>query len=162
MAAAIPIVVSMVGAYMSYQSQQDAASAQEKISRENARQQEMAAEMNARRTTRETEEESRRMKDQQRKQESTARAKAAASGVQMSGSISSYLEGMMSENVKQREWLEKSGKSKAEEYLWSGQSSADITRMEGSMRADASRMKGYGALVSGVGSAYTAGVGTYW
>lgn len=162
MAAAIPIVISVAGAYLSYKSQQDAASDQEKMARENARQQEMAAEMNARRVSQETDEESRRMSKMQREQEATARAKAAASGVQQSGSISEYLEGMMSENQAQLDWHKKSGQSRVDEILWTGQSQADLSRMEGKYRSDASKSKSYGALLSGAGDVYGYGKGTYW
>lgn len=162
MAAAVPIVISVIGTYMAYKSQQDAASAQEKIGRENARQQEMAAEMNARRVSQETDEEARRMSKMQSEQEAGARAKAAASGVKMSGSISDYLEGMMTENKAQLDWQQKSGKSKVDEILWTGQSGANLSRMESKYKSDASKAGSYASLIGGAGDIYGYGKGTYW
>ena len=68
----------------------------------------------------------------------------------------------MSENAAQLDWLRKSGKSRADEYLWAGRTGADITRREGQALADAQKWKGYGALIGTAGDVYGYGKGTYW
>ncbi len=71
------------------------------------------AEANAKLQEQQTAEEARRLAKEQEKVESTAKARAAAGGAQVSGSQALFLADMKSEHGKELAWLQKSGQSKA-------------------------------------------------
>ena len=126
------IFLTIASGLMQYQQGQRAADAQEAIARENAR-----------RKALETEEAIRRQRAEADKQEAQARARAAASGVTVSGSISEYLMAMEEANADKIAWLRKAGYSQA-----------DIIEKEGSLQADITRTNALGSLVGTAGSAY--------
>ncbi len=134
MAVAMAFFTVMSGV-MQYEAAQDAADDQEEIGRENAR---LIAE--------ETEESARREEKAAAAAESQSRARAAASGVTLSGSTSEYLSEQQKANAERIKWLRKSGSSRA-----------SITEREGAMTASATRAQGTAKLVGSVGSAYS-----YW
>ncbi len=125
-------IFSIASGVMQYKAAQDAADDQEEIARENAR---LIAE--------ETEESARREEKAAAAAESQSRARAAASGVTLSGSTSEYLSEQQKANADRIKWLRKSGKSRA-----------SITEREGAMTAGATRARGTANLVGSVGSAY--------
>ena len=70
------------------------------------------AEDNADRARQENEEEARRLRISQRRNQSALQARAAASGIKLSGSTSNYLDQYEEEGDKQYDWLKKSSKSR--------------------------------------------------
>lgn len=71
------------------------------------------AQANARLQERQTAEEARRLSKEQSKVESTAKARAAAGGIEVSGSQSLFLQDMKKEHSRELTWLQSSGRSKA-------------------------------------------------
>lgn len=78
------------------------------------------AERNAELIRRETDEQARRMKSQQKRRQSTLRARMAASGTKMDGSNKTFLEEYVEEDERQLEWLQESGDSRAALTLRAG------------------------------------------
>jgi hypothetical protein len=74
---------------------------------------EKAGRRNAARLEAETEETKRRTRREQRKRQSSLRARAAASGIKLSGSTKTFLDDYVEEDERQLSWLEESGKSQA-------------------------------------------------
>ena len=103
----------------------------------------------------ESREEGRRLKFQAEKEQSLARARAAASGITMAGSPGLYVSEM--ENVMQDEldWLRKSSESRQ-----------DITRRTGEYQRDIAQTRAEGARIGGVqsllGGAYGVGESYNW
>lgn len=101
------------------------------------------AEKNAKRNAefirRETAEQSRRLKSQQRRQQSTLRARMAASGVKMDGSSKTFLEEYVQEDERQLQWLEESGESRA-----------NLTRQAGKDEESAYRSRALSSFFSSV------------
>jgi hypothetical protein len=79
------------------------------------------AKLNAGLTMEETNEQQRRMQTDIDQTEGIAKAISAASGVQMSGSRKIAVDEMQSENIKQLQWLRKSGIRKAKVVQLGGQ-----------------------------------------
>jgi len=73
---------------------------------------ESIAEDNAHRAKMEAEEEARRLSRSQRRNQSSLRARAAASGIKLSGSTKTYLDEYVDEDSRQLDWQKKSGKSR--------------------------------------------------
>ncbi len=119
MAMALPYLMVGIQAYGMY-STDEAADDQEDIARENADRQRM-----------ESEEAVRRLTKRQEQSESQAKAMAAASGVQVSGSIEDYLDIMQKTNKSEADWLKKSGLSAASIMQREGELQADMTRTQG-------------------------------
>lgn len=131
----IAVAVAAAGAAYSAYSAHEAAAEQKKI-----------AAQNAARIKAENEEALRRLKKQQASNLSEARARAAASGMDTSGTQKSYLDEMADAFKSETDWLRSSGASQAA-----------ITQREGNLRADATRSAGISKGISGVASA-----ASYW
>ena len=91
--------LTALGVFQQYQAAQDARDAE----RENARLIEA-----------ENVEQARRMESENEARESSARARAAASGVNLTGTTGEYLSEMERENTRQENWLKRSGASRAD------------------------------------------------
>lgn len=112
MAVAVPYIalaLSAASAGMQYKAGQDA----KKASRENARLVQM-----------ENAEEARRLQREQAKQQSSAIARAAASGGALSGSSELFMKTQQQEHAKQLQWLKTAGKMQASVYRKQGSSAA--------------------------------------
>lgn len=94
--------VSLFGAYNQYEAGRDAA----KLAKD------------------ESNEQIRRQQAQDRARLAESRARAAASGINLSGSTSDYLSAMEREQGRELNWLRKSGKARAEAFKDEGASSA--------------------------------------
>lgn len=101
----------------------------------------------------ETTESVRRAKDKAARVEGESRARAAASGARLSGSLGISLDYMSEENARQIDWMGKAGASRARMALMGG----DMRSQAQSARADAFTAQAWGSLASGVSSTYTAG-----
>jgi len=106
----------------------------------------------------ETQEQARRVSAQQREAESMALAKAAASGVQVSGSTKDYLSDMSTENKRQLDWLKKSGKSKANLARSGAYVSASGVRESGTQ----AKYGGYSDAVKTAGTTIAKGADEGW
>ena len=73
-----------------------------------------AANRNADRAMAEAAEEKRRARRQQRKKQSALRARAAASGIKLTGSTKTFLDDYVEEDERQLSWLDRSANSRAE------------------------------------------------
>ena len=103
------------------------------------------AKANAKLQEQQTAEEARRLAIEQRKVESTARARAAAGGIQVNGSQSLFLADMKAENDKDLAWLKKAGDRKA-----------DVTRQGGSNARSQAMAGALGTAAGAVSTAYSA------
>ena len=65
------------------------------------------------------------------REEAASRARAAASGLTISGSISDFLEDQEQTNRENVAWTRKAGKNRANIQLGEGQLASDITRKQG-------------------------------
>ena len=126
---------SLVLGGLQYRASRKAANKQEDIARDNMQLQK-----------RETEEASRRERSEADRIESASRARAAASGVLMTGSQGEYLSEQQKANQDRIRWLQESGASRA-----------SIIDKEGTATAKATRTAGLGKLASSVGQSYS-----YW
>ena len=70
-----------------------------------------SADRNADRVAEENEESKRRSRREQRQRQSQLRARAAASGIKLSGSTKTFLDDQVNEDERQLSWLDRSGKS---------------------------------------------------
>lgn len=98
-----------------------------------------AADDNADRLKAESEEEKRRMRIEQRDKQSSLRARAAASGVELSGSTSTVLSNYVDEDERQLSWLGSAADSQA-----------SIIRKEGKNAKKNSTYGAYGSFFSTV------------
>ena len=101
----------------------------------------------------ETAESTRRAKDQADKAEGTSRARAAASGVTLDGSLGIALGSMEEEHDRQINWMATAGASRARMALLGGEmrSSAQLAR------GDAFSAQVWGSAFAGASSLYSAG-----
>ncbi len=133
------VVIAAAGTAYTVYSTERAASEQKKI-----------AAANAARIKAENEEALRRLKKQQAATMAEARARAAASGVQVEGTQKSYLEEMKEAFKSETDWLRDSGASQA--Y---------ITQREGTLRAQTTSATGISAGFQGASGAL-AGAANYY
>ena len=122
------MVISLASGVFQFASAQKAANEQEDI-----------ADQNAKREKEEAEELAQRAEDTAAREESLARARAAASGVG-GKSTNLYISDLTKRNQREIDWMRKSGKSKAK-----------ITQREGRAAASATRSQGAGSLFSSIG-----------
>lgn len=100
-----------------------------------------AAKRNADRLMRESQEEQRRARKEQRQKQSTLRARAAASGVKLSGSTGTVLDNYVQEDEKQLAWLSESAKERA-----------SIIRKQGKTDKKNAQYGAYGSFFNTVGN----------
>lgn len=106
----------------------------------------------------ETAESVRRAKDAAAKAEGTSRARAAASGLELDGSLGLSLSDMSQEHMRQIDWMAKAGASRARMAIMGGDLRSDAQ----SARADQFTAQSWGAISSGVSGGYTAGASAGW
>ena len=111
----------------------------------------------------ETEEMARRQQLQNERMESTAQARAAATGFKSgTGSLATYINDLKQENQAELDWLVKSGQSKAEIEAMKG----EYSYLTAKSIADATAAEGTTNLISGIGStvssAYSGGKTIGW
>lgn len=111
------------------------------------REQAKIAERNALLEKRELQEQTRRQAAEDRRIRGTALARAAASGMRISGSVSASLEYLEEEQGRQLDWLKTAGASRIRLNLRSGLLQAKATTMQG-------RTQQLGSLFQGVSSAF--------
>ncbi len=147
---AAKIGTAAYGAYASYEAAQESASA----AREAAATQNRVTLMNVRAQQAETAETMRRTRMQMQSEESTARAKAAASGVRVSqGSAADYLSFMSDENKSQLDWMQQAGTSQANIL----QAEGDARAKAYSTQAKTAKLQGTAALAGGLSGAFAIG-----
>ena len=86
--------------------------------------------------------------------ESLARAKAAASGAALSGSMADYLSFLETENLQQFEWLKTSGSSKLAAMEAAGASNVRAIKTQADAQGDAA----IGAVIGGAASTFQTGL----
>ena len=138
-AAAITALIGAGAQFYSSMQQAEAAEEGERI-----------AEKNAQRAELETEEQARRLKAQQEKNQSLARARAAASGAG-GESIDTYLEDMEDEDYRQLDWLRRSGYNRSQ-----------IMRDEGRMYGRAGRARATAGMFSAGADIFGAAAKAPW
>ena len=106
----------------------------------------------------ETAESVRRAKDKAAKAEGTSRARAAASGVRLDGSLGLSLDSMSDEHTRQIEWMATAGASRARLALLGGEMRSDAA----SARADQFQAQTWGAIATGAGNIYSSGKDSGW
>lgn len=157
MAQAIPMMLMVAGAAMSFKSQSEAASAQKDAARGAQR----LAEMNARNQERESERELENMSRAQAKEQSFNRAKAFASGISEDdlGSMGLALDEQKQVNQEEFDWTKLAGQNEAAITRQGGQNAYD----SGKARAKSTQSGAYASLLSGAGNVYGAGkTAGYW
>ncbi len=90
----------------------------------------------------ENQEQARRLKKQQDQTVALARARAGASGIEETGTVTSYIDEMKKNFALERDWLAKSGKR-----------GAGLENRRGRYEYQAGRAQAWGTLFSGIGSA---------
>ncbi len=141
MAVAVPLVMGGVQAYTTYKGYKD----QKKAAKESERSYERDVEYQRM----ETEEQVRRTELEHQQQEAKARALAAASGTKVQGTVSMFLKEMEEENLREIDWIAKSGASRADIIRERGR----MARKEGKARAQSTLYEGIAGGISSVGKA---------
>jgi len=144
--AAVATIFSTVVAIDSQNKARQAANQRARDEKEMARQD--AANIEA-----ETEESVRRAKDQAAKAEGESRARAAGSGLDLTGTMDIGLNSMSEEHVRQIDWMAKAGASKARMAVLGG----GMRSKAASSQADQFQAQMWGSAAKGVSSVYTAG-----
>ncbi len=153
MAPAMPFIAAAslaFGIYSSVQAskqQKAAADEAERIGRENA------ANIEA-----ETQESARRTKKAQDQELATAQARAASSGLEVGGTLSTFLSNLEEGQAESLAWLEKSGANRARLAELSG----GYTAATGRAGASATLAAGVSQAGSDAQSLYSAGKGQWW
>lgn len=111
------------------------------------REQEKLAEKNALLDKRQLQEETRRQAAEDRRIRGSALARAAASGMKISGSVSASLEYLEEEQGRQLDWLKTAGASRIRLRLEAGKLAGKATQIKG-------RSQQLGSLFQGVSSAF--------
>lgn len=101
----------------------------------------------------ETEESVRRAKDKAAKVEGESRARAAGSGLELTGSLDISLDSMAEEHERQIAWMGQAGAERARHALRGG----EMRSQAQSARADAFTAQMWGSAFQGASSVYTAG-----
>ena len=138
MAAAIPYVVAALGIYSASESHKGAV-----IQRDAAAEAQRLADLQADAARAETEEGIDRARTAQEKLEGMTRARIAASGVTATGSMSSYLDEMMTTHKGELDWMEKAGATRADVAAVEGRL-ASQTALAGARRSQASAIGSLG------------------
>lgn len=136
------IASSGVRAYLKYDAAKDAEHAMKQAAKRTS----ALNELNERAMQAQNAETERRLAAQNRTAEGIARARAAASGVALTGSMADYLSFMRDENLKEFEWTQQSGKSKLEALKAAGES--DVRALK--TKAKAAGKEATGAIIGGV------------
>lgn len=153
--AVVGAVAAVFSAYTAYKGASDAKDAAQEAA---AREKEFAAQ-EAAAIEAETEESQRRAKDQAARVEGESRARASASGLEISsGSLDIALDSMSEENARQIDWMGKAGASRARMALMGG----DMRSAGQSARANAFQAQAWGAIGSGVTNTYSSGAKAGW
>lgn len=130
-------------AYSSYESHEA-----KKDAREAAKEALALSELNASAAEQENQEAMRREERQQESDESLARAKAAASGVDIDdGSVGGYLQDMKAENELQLDWMKRSGLMNVDIIRRGGMAAYN----QGKATAKAHQRRALGSIIEGVG-----------
>lgn len=106
---------------------------------QSGKQAEDIANMNASNMRRETEEEARRLERQQKMNQASMRARAAASGIKLDGSSALYIDEQKKEDKRQLDWMKEAGENRAL-----------LTQVEGSYNRRNAEYSSYGTLLSGI------------
>ncbi len=157
MAPAVPYIAlafTVGGTAYSVSSQRKAAQRQEAA----AQQSEQIGRENAATIEGETREQVRRQKLKDASDAGSAKAKAAASGLENTGTISTFLSDMTTAQKESLDWLSKSGEQRARIAQLSG----EYTAGQGRAAATGTRASSVNTAVSGFGSAYNIGDSQNW
>lgn len=147
---ATKLVIDVGKAYYEYDSAKDAEKAADKAADRTS----ALNALNERAQQAENAETERRAALTNKQTESLARAKAAASGAAMTGSVSDYLSFLEAENLEEFEWLQKSGASTLNAMQASGATAVQTLKDQ----ADVYGRQATGAAISGVASAFQTGM----
>ena len=109
--------------------------------------------LNERAMQAENAEKTRRISAQNSRQESLARAKAAASGVALTGSTADYLAELEGENLKELEWTQSALQGKLNALTMAGNLQEESLHQ----RAKAAGSKKTGAIIGGLGETFEIG-----
>lgn len=139
---AAPLITLATSAF-SVITQMRAAGAQEDAAAESRR----LAELNAQYLEQESREEERRLRYQSEREQATARARVAASGVTMQGSPGLYLEEMQKVLGQEIDWLRRSTELRKEQEQFGG----EIAYRTGLERARSTRVRGIQSGIAGFG-----------
>ena len=110
--------------------------------------------LNERAQSAENAETERRTLAQSQQTESLARAKAAASGASLTGSMASYLSFLEKENLQQFEWLKTSGAAKLSSMQAAGASNVRALKTQADAQGDLAK----GAVLEGASSTFQTGM----
>lgn len=136
------IISGGVKAYLQYDAAKDA----EHAAKQAAKRTSALNELNEMALQAENSEKERRLAQVNKSAESLARARSAASGVALTGSVADYLSFMKDENLKEFDWTQQSGASKLAALKASGESSVKALKTQ----AKASGKSATGAIIGGV------------
>lgn len=135
----VPAIMSVFGGIQGYESGRQMESQADEMER--------LAERNSLLERRELAEQVRRQTEEDYRIRSAALARAAASGVRVSGSVADYLDYMEDEQARQLRWLKTAGASRIRLNLEAGKTQADATRT----RAETQK---WGSLIQGFTTAF--------
>lgn len=135
----IPIISAVLGAASSYR-QYESGKEAEKMAKENAK-----------RARAETAEEVRRQQAANAQMEGLAKARAAAGGAKLTGTVSSYLDRLKEENLKDIDWMRRSGASRA-----------GLEQRKGKVAKSQATAGAVGSLAGSASSFYSAGSNANW
>lgn len=117
------------------------------------------SERNAQAVEAQAAEDSRRMFENQARATSAARARSFASGIEITGAPTDYLNEMDRHYSAELDWKQKTASNEAAGIRWEGSSKAIMTEWAGQRKADAAEQAGWTSAMGTVGSFIAGGGG---